>query len=366
MALVTYTRMNAYLSLPQHSAQATPPPIENGTSDIKRRIKKIFAGENSAIEIQKVEGGFSNNIWRIRASCGSYIFRSPKKVMEKALFAHVLTVAKTVFKVGIGPEVVSEDLERQEMLLRYVENSPWPSYDETAEPYRQTMRSIRQFHDSMPLVPLPPKTIDYSPFSFIISDGKKLEISRLPKHFSVAIERLKRILQALTPWLEKHATLCHGDFHKGNVLLKKHEKGYKADLIDFDSLANGHPFFDVVKLSVALSHEKRLELFSAYLGHNPPTKQELAHFELLDLALLMVVAVVRFKSAINAQSVQQPGLSKEELEHILNSPEPLPSFLSVTFKDTSPEARQKGALYALSEFLNKTNEPIFTTLLSTV
>ena len=364
MALIAYTKMSAYLPHHEYRAQKTAPAENVDTSDIKRRIKKIFSVETAAIEIQKVEGGFSNNLWRITTTSGSYIFRSPKKAMDKTLFAHVLTVAKTVFKLGIGPEVVSEDSERQEMLLSYVENSPWPSYEETAEPYRLTMQSIRQFHDNMPLIT--PKATNYSPFSFISTEGRSLESTHLPSHFSVAIERIGRIFQTLTPWLEKHATLCHGDFHKGNVLLLKNENRYKADLIDFDSLANGHPFFDVVKLSIALSREKRLELLSAYLGHSPPTAQELAHFDLLDLAFLMVVAVVRFKSAINAQSALQPGMSQPELEQILDSPEPLPSFLSVTFKDTSPEARQKGALYALSEFLKKTNEPAFSTLLNTV
>lgn len=72
----------------------------------------------------------------------------------------------------------------------------------------------------------------------------------------------------------------------------------------------------------------------------------------MDLALLMVIAIIRFKSAQNSS---QECLNKTEIEEMLHSNEPLPSFLKIPFGDTSPKARQKGAAYALGEFLTRTS-----------
>lgn len=107
-------------------------------------------------------------------------------------------------------------------------------------------------------------------------------------------------------------------------------------------------------------------MFNEYLGGRLPTPQEQAHFELMDLALLMVIASVRFKSAQNVQGNSQERLSKAEIEEMLNSEEPLPSFLKMPFGDTSPKARQKGATYALGEFLKRTNALSFSRLIDNI
>ncbi|WP_068467553.1 hypothetical protein [Candidatus Protochlamydia phocaeensis] len=122
----------------------------------------------------------------------------------------------------------------------------------------------------------------------------------------------------------------------------------------------------MVKFSVVLSQEYRQELFHAYLGDRLPTAQEKAHFELMALALLMVITTVRFKSAQNAQGSSQERLSKEELEDMLNSQEPLPSFLKMPFGDNSAKARQKGATYALAEFLKRSHVGPLNRLLDTL
>ena len=115
----------------------------------------------------------------------------------------------------------------------------------------------------------------------------------------------------------------------------------------------GDPLFDVVKFSVALPQKCRMKMLSEYIGERLPTIQEQAHFELMDLALLMVIVIVRFKSAQNVQGFSQERLTKEEMEKMLDSKDPLPSFLTMPFGDTSPKARQKGAVYALGELLKR-------------
>jgi len=310
--------------------------------------------------MKKMEGGFSNNLWQIETNTRSYILRSPKKKNHPSDFIRILETSKHAFKYGISPQILGEDSDNQHMLLENIEHAPWPSYEENPEPYKATMKALKCFHEKMKLHLSKEKEISYAPFTLNFNESKDLEkLPDMPVHFSRALKKVQILYERLKPWLKNHATLCHGDFHKGNVLLSK-ERKLTPLLIDFDSMSTGDPIFDVVKFSVALPQECRIEMLSNYIGDHFPTKQEHAHFELMDLALLMVIVIVRFKSAQSAQELFQYGLTKEEMEKILDSKESLPSFLTVPFDDTSPKARQKGAIYALGEFLKRSEATSFS------
>lgn len=319
--------------------------------DVDECIKQMLPQGESIQKMEKVEGGFSNNLWRIDTETRSYMLRSPKKKNQPSDFMQILEISKQAFTCGISPEIFGEDRNNQHMLLEYIEHEPWPAYEENPEPYKATMKALKCFHENMQSRLSKNKKNSYSPFTLIFNESEDLEKSSdMPMHFSRALKKVKIIYKRLKPWLKNHATLCHGDFHKGNVLLSK-ERWLTPFLIDFDSMSIGDPLFDVVKFSVALPQKCREEMLSEYIGDGLPTKQEQAHFELMDLALLMVIVIVRFKSAQNAQG--QERLTKEEMEKMLDAKESLPSFLTMPFGDTSPKARQKGAVYALGELLKR-------------
>jgi len=319
---------------------------------IEKCIKCLPKGEY-IFTIKEVGGGFSNDLWKIKTKLNSYILRSPKIKMSPANFLQDLAISKHAFKQGISPRVIDANLEDQCMLLEYIEHSPWPSYDENPEPYKATMKALKQFHDNMHEFTAEKKESFYAPFTFIFNESDKLVKSpKIPIHFALALKKIENLYKQIKPWLKNHATLCHGDFHQGNVLLSK-SKNLTPILIDFDSVVQGDPIFDVVKFSVPLTQEQRLEMFSEYLGRSPPTTQELKHFELIDLTLLMIIATVRFQSTQDIQETFVESLSKNEMEEMLNSQEPLPSFLTIPFGNISPKARQLGAVYALSEFLKR-------------
>ena len=82
----------------------------------------------------------------------------------------------------------------------------------------------------------------------------------------------------MAPWLSTRKVMCHGDFHKENVLLKSCEDGLQPWLIDFDSAEVGHPFFDVFKFSLRLKPEQRNALLQTYLG-GVPNKRTITFFE---------------------------------------------------------------------------------------
>ena len=214
------------------------------------------------------------------------------------------------------------------------------------------MSRLNVFHENSIKLLDKPKTDSYSPFSYLIADGNEMmsSISSLPKHFSQAVASVQLVFMSLLPWLEEHATYCHGDFHKDNALYD----GKRVFLIDWETVAWGDPLLDVVKFSLTLESEDRIKLYAEYLG-NEPTAKQLAHFHLIDITFLMVVVVNRLKLAYSQEKPDSEYLSKSEMEELLDSSEPVPSFLSVSYGDTSPKGRQRGALYALKEFMQKTN-----------
>lgn len=318
---------------------------------IQNSIQALLPTGEGIKNMDRLEGGFSNNLWKVDSEKKSYIFRSPMDRIPDQDYIRLLDISKHAFNCGTAPQLVGEDSFHQHMLLEYIENAPWPSWEENPAPYKAAMRVLRCFHENMKAM-MPNEKNSYAPFSFILDEAEKMNLSEMPVHLFTALERTKNLLDQLKPWLEEHATICHGDFHQRNVLLPALNP-MQPKLIDFDSAMPGDPLFDVVKFSIELPHPARLELLYAYLGRSNPTQNELDRFEYIDRAMLMVIAINRFKSSQNGQNLPQGLLSRLEMEEILNSNRQLPSFNDIPFKDTSANARQLGAVYALAEFLRR-------------
>lgn len=301
-----------------------------------------------------LEGGYSNNLWKVKAAGNCYILRSPKRKFPLLTFLEILQVSKRAFALGIAPEIIAENVDEQLTLIEYVEHAAWPSYEENSEPYKAAMQILKLFHTGMQHC-LQKKNEAYAPFSLIFALANELEKNQLPAQYFSALEQVALIENQMSEWLSEHATLCHGDFHLQNVLLPQNHQQSPL-LIDFDSILMGHPFFDVVKFSISMPWRYRMEMFNAYLGHYPSALEE-KQFALTDLSLLMVIATVRFKSS-QTEDKSHELLSKKEMETLLDSENPLPSFLSISFHETSARTRQLSALYALDEFLRKSTSTI--------
>ena len=331
--------------------------VVRGTYDtfLPKSILVLVRDKAHIQKIEKIEQGYGNNVWRlddcVDTKTISYIFKSPKTAPALLLFQRTMEVSQQAAVLGLTPTIIGKNDTTGESLQEYIETTPWPTYEEDPHPYCETMRVLRQFHQQVHL----DKTefTCFTPFHSIFKAGESLKTAEdIPHHFSTAVERMKILFERSLPWLQEHATVCHGDFHKGNVILAR-ESARRPYIIDFDTIALGDPFFDIVKFSVALPRAHRLELFHAYLGRNP-SEQEQSRFEVMDLALLMVIATVRYTSAKRGLDDSKERLSTNEMEEMLNSKEPLPSCLSVPFSNNSPKARQLGATYALHEFLRRT------------
>lgn len=322
-------------------------------------IYKLLGPNEAIVDIQPIGGGFANELWLVATQGGRYVMRAPHEYAAAETFERSLAVGLLAAEWHLAPPILAVDKHKQQTLMAYVSSEPWPLYQDAAEPFQRAMEVLRTWHDR-----LAPLAVDWphappAPFAGIFERGDQLaSYPQVPVHFSVARQRCQRMLACLQPWLEQHATLCHGDFHKGNVLLSAGDEKYWPLIIDFDTVVWGHPFFDVAKFSAGMAPQARWELLRSYLGRVPTSVDE-SHFELMDVALLMVVALVRYESALAGAGGEGDLLSKEQAEALLNAPELLPSFTSIPFGEQSPQMRQLGAIYALGEFLRRTETSDF-------
>jgi thiamine kinase-like enzyme len=331
--------------------RATSPPLES----VEESLRRILPSGESIVKLEPLQGGFANYIWEVFTETNHYILREKRNIVSPRSFMRDLKISQKAFQCHLGPKVLGANTKRQQILLEYIQHTSWPFYKNDFKPYQAAMKVLRSFHEQMPVHrPIDKQTV-FAPFYSIFKMRNSLmeTSAEIPSHFFIAVKKIEEVFEKIHPWLQKHARLCHGDFCKANVLLSEN---LSPKLIDFDSAFLGDPFFDIIKFSASLPLEQRLELFQSYLEDKEPTIEELCHFKLMDLTFLMVIATLRFQSAqISSQGLEEK-FSKNAMEDILNSQEPLPSWREVSFGNNSPQIKQTAALYALAEFLRRLPE----------
>lgn len=318
--------------------------------------------DNCVTECRDLPGGMTNNlILCTTAADHHYVFRYPKKPFNETRFTKILSLAQKAAFLQVSPDIYNWNIDQQQMLMHYIENARWPAYQVNEQPYHATMCLLKKFHDHMRLDVVSDEQQSYTPFNWIVTGGKKLlDNPHIPDHLGLAIARVQLLAEKVAPWLELNATICHGDFHKGNVLLAHSGEGLRPWIIDFDSMGVGDPYFDVVKFSRNLQPHQREELFQCYVGESLLTPEEKEHFDIVDKIFLMVVAVIRFKAALETleltpqSDVLADALSKKDMEELLNSSDSLPSQSTIPASNPDVKMKQLGAVYALHEFLKKT------------
>lgn len=312
------------------------------------------ATDKCIVTSEPLLSGLSNNVIKYTTSLGnSYVFREPKKLGDKDRFNKIFSVAQTAAELLVAPHIYNVNQAHQQMLMRYIPNIAWPSYEENEKAYGAVMLTLKRFHDGMRADVLKNNPTRYQPFSAIL-DKKEYWVtnSHMPDQLKTAFDRMQKMYGKALPWLKTQATICHGDLKKKNVLLEQQKDQLYAWLIDFDYAGVGHPYFDVVKFSQKLPSHQRVKLFEVYLEHQP-TAEETAQFIIADNALRMLIALIRFDLALKAQETADPSilLSKKEMEDLLNSSEALPSQATILLSDPDPKKQQLAALYALDDFL---------------
>lgn len=318
-------------------------------------VQKLLPTANEyVVACHAIIGGQSSNVFLCQSSTDKwYIFRYYKNIILRDDFERVLTIAQKAADLQIHPKLYGFNIEQQQTLMDYIEMSQWPSYIKNSQPYHAAMQTLRVLHDALrseivyecPNIP--------APFlSVYLNEPILMSNPDMPKQLGLAFDIVKQWNERVAPWLATHATICHGDFTRSNVLLQKDGMVYRPWVIDFDSAAIGHPYFDVVKFLKKLTSSQRMDLFESYLGH-APTDEEISQFNIIDNVMRMVVVIIRFKLAFAIQKAgnYEECLSQKDMEALLDSANPLPSHSTIPLHDTSLKMQQLAAVYALHEFL---------------
>jgi thiamine kinase-like enzyme len=324
--------------------------LTNINTPLQMASQQLLPKEEN-FDVVEIPKGFSGKKFSVTTNQNRYCLYIRDEKCDT--FPWELKVSQCAASLQVSPQLISSDMTRKQMMFQYISCKEWPSFEENSKPYFEAMRLLKVFHDKAKKLIQNDKPVTVSPFSYIIERGKTMmkETPSLPKQFSQIVERVQVIFDSSVEVLKNTATFCHGDFHKDNALYD----GKRVFLIDWETTSWGDPIIDVVKFSLRLKAEDRMKLYEEYLGHSP-TPQEKAHFQLIDIAFLAVVVIVRMGLAYSQKVLSSELLSQSEMEQILQSTDKLPSFLAVSFADSSPKSRQKGALYALAEFLRRTDE----------
>lgn len=293
--------------------------------------------------------GFTNSITLVEERGGKVILRQSDERVPHRHFARIVKWYQKATDAKITPSLLCCDFSHQILKIQYQEHESWPTYVDCPQVYEETMLVLKKWHH---LFPLPRKIRRLQPFTLLEKQYEDLQkIARLPSQLQNIFEELRKIMKKIFEEGKNYAVICHGDFHKGNVLLVREHDTLKPLLIDFDDTGVGHPFYDIAKFTLMLSEEQQMHLLEVYLGKKP-TSLEKAHFEIMNACVLLSVSFNRLKKAAE-RPMDDIGYSLEEMEDLLAHPQLIPSLDAIPFGDERKKARQLGALSALAGLLKK-------------
>jgi len=316
-------------------------------------IQRLLPEGESIASLQKLPGGCTNNIVLCSSDSGKrYIYRSPKERLDRRCFATTCDITSQASNRGVSVPMYGTSINKQAMLMEYIEPVLWPTYEDNAQPYISTMLQLSKFHNVMRSSCIcVPDLADTIPFSFIFNPQPPHY--PLPDQYSQALCKVGQYAQALQPSFAEMATICHGDFHTGNVLLSRAEdQTLRPWIIDFDSANTGHPYFDIAKFGCKFAEDRRIALLQHYLGEEPRPEQS-RQLRDMHALFLMVVAKLRLSKAFEiAKEKEIPLMSLHEMHEVVSAPDRT-SFLTINDWLTDPRQRQLSALYALREFIQQ-------------
>lgn len=307
-----------------------------------------FSREHENLSIYEIGKTTSSVNYLICGSKNQYWLHKKRysSGQRAALYARIVQAAGIL---KVGPKIFIEDYQRGEFLFDYITICEWPSFNEDSMPYYQTMQALKKFHQRITGKVVVPSHVQgkFNPWTGLIKRAVSLwqKEKQLPAHFYTMIVKLKLIFLSVQNWLELNATFCHCNFERQNVLFD----GKQVYVVGWKDFGWGHPFFDVVRFSQGLEEGDAIKIFENYLGH-PPNDREIAHFYLIHLTLLASVVVTRFGEAYQSRTANL--IHKMEAEDLLNAKE-LPSHTTVAL--VSEKTKQKCGIFALSEFLRRTD-----------
>lgn len=160
------------------------------------------------LDAQSESAGLRSSVAYFSVHGQRYVYREVRTTREK--FDKEVQILRTIADNSLGPRLFVYG-QPGFLILEYVPHEPWPAYADDRLPYAHAMQSLRRAHDVLEV------SEGATAFDFVCDMAHQLR-GTLPKQFDTAVRTVELIQEELEPWLQTHAVMCHGDFHKDNVL----------------------------------------------------------------------------------------------------------------------------------------------------
>ncbi len=272
-------------------------------------FKKLLPADDTTItSIEDLCAGVNTDISLCKTSKMHYLLRSPKAKKRSDFFTKMMHVHQVISEQKNSPKVYNYDHDSQQILMEYIENKqPWPRYEESPALYHETVRALRQFHETVsnPNCFSCNYPRDYWPFGWLSKHpfNQNPQAYKIPEQLTQAYARIKVIAGKFAPAPSKRPSVCHGDFHQGNILLESNGNGIRPKIIDFDTIEYGDHFYDLARFTNELHSNQHLALLKTYLGEREPTQDEIEHYSVIYSIHTVVDSTIRLETLNNKQQL---------------------------------------------------------------
>jgi thiamine kinase-like enzyme len=188
-------------------------------------------------ELTPIEGGLSNEAWRLDAPQGAWFVRRGHPHADRLGVDRPseCAVLRSVAAAGLAPEVLACEPATGLLVTRFIEGATWSAADVRREVnLRRVAAALRRLH-TLP-VPDGVHEVDYERQAQHLAASLPTADDATVVLHAGAAEAFRRIRARRFP-----RTLCHNDLHHLNML----DDGQRLWLVDWEYGGCGNPLFDV-------------------------------------------------------------------------------------------------------------------------
>lgn len=297
---------------------------------------QAYYGASEGVELTPMTGGMDHVMVHANLDGEECVLRLLKRSRTEEAIIREVEATQLASEWGVGPKLLFFDPVERILILEYL---PPDEEGVDEEKMIQKLRCFQQVSFSHSEAPK-------EPFAFIDRLYQRVRERGETPMFKCIEKAMVIVMQLFEVLKQKPPVVCHGDFHKNNVIMSRGE----TFLIDWTTAALGDRFYDLAKYTLPLTPEHTEHLLDSYCG-NEATLADKAHFFLTQMMTLMTLVLNRYPCIEND--------TQESLEALDVS---CVSLLAMH----SDEEKRLGALKALKLFLQRAHSEAFHPSLMTL
>ncbi len=238
-----------------------------GQQNVLTVIKEINVENSEDVIIEKINGGLTNENFKVTVANKAYFFRVSNN--ENSLLNNSLErewqITKLISAAGIGPKVIHYSPLYNILVTDFIETKKNVDLRNPAT-IKIVCNLINSLHRLQVMFPT-----EYEPIEVLKKDVERAKAVGIV--FPSLLEILLQKINCFHTIMPKVPT--HLDLHAGNIL----DQGEQMFLIDWEYAAMSDPFFDLATSTSAenFSDDEMQALLQCYLERNP-TVEEINYF----------------------------------------------------------------------------------------